>query len=231
MMRITSLPLNLRSNAEATSTKTVPAEDTPSNASKWLKPVNGPATYVSLLAGEPYQPPAMSTSNLGLPSIPDRSKGKEITLTPDTLRYLAKVVAQLSTKTQEAHLAYRAAALRVSLQQQELVRISLKAKEMEGIIDRLQAASNAKLEERVASIQAEQKKMITRFDKLLQALMQKSCPELSEHETKWFEELKRMKQEVHGVGRYDEESLTSRTQLVRYIPLYPICQLIYIASP
>ncbi|PPQ66758.1 hypothetical protein CVT24_008715 [Panaeolus cyanescens] len=212
-MRITSLPLILRSNTESAPAKAV-IEDTPSNSSKWLKPVDGPAAYVSILAGEPYAPPTLSTSKLDLPPIPDGTKGKEITLTPITFRYLAKTVATLSTKAQEAHLAYRAAALRVSLQQQELVRISLKAKEMESAIDRIRTASSTKLGDRITNIQAEQKRIIARFDKLLQALMQKSCPELSEHETRWFDELKRIRQEVHGVGRYDEESLTSRTRLL-----------------
>jgi nucleoporin NUP82 len=45
--------------------------------------------------------------------------------------------------------------------------------------------------------------------------MRRASPELSENETKWFEELKRMKVEVFGSGRYDEESMRSRVKLVR----------------
>lgn len=49
---------------------------------------------------------------------------------------------------------------------------------------------------------------------MLQSLMEKASPDLSEHETKWFEELKRMKEDIIGAGRYDEGSLVARTRLL-----------------
>ena len=50
--------------------------------------------------------------------------------------------------------------------------------------------------------------------RLLEALIKKASPDLNEHETRWFEELKRMKAQVMGVGRYDAESLKMRTRKV-----------------
>jgi nucleoporin NUP82 len=49
---------------------------------------------------------------------------------------------------------------------------------------------------------------------MLRGLMDKASPELSEYETRWFEELKRMKGEIGGAGRYDEGSLVARTRMV-----------------
>jgi nucleoporin NUP82 len=74
----------------------------------------------------------------------------------------------------------------------------------------MRTASEARWER----IQAEQKVLLRRLDRMLQGLMEKASPELSEHETKWFEELKRMKEEISGSGRYDEGSLVARTRLV-----------------
>ncbi|TFY82602.1 hypothetical protein EWM64_g1412 [Hericium alpestre] len=54
-----------------------------------------------------------------------------------------------------------------------------------------------------------------------EVLTKKANPELSEHETKWFDELKRIKQEALGAGRYDETSLTARTRLREYSRLMP----------
>jgi hypothetical protein len=55
--------------------------------------------------------------------------------------------------------------------------------------------------------------LLSRLDRTLQGLMRKASPELSENESRWFEELKRMKNEVLGAGRYDEESLRARAKL------------------
>jgi nucleoporin NUP82 len=51
----------------------------------------------------------------------------------------------------------------------------------------------------------------------VEGIYEKVAPELSEQETKWFEELKRMKAEVLGQGKYDEQSLRARTKLVSTI--------------
>jgi len=44
--------------------------------------------------------------------------------------------------------------------------------------------------------------------------MDRASPELSEYETKWFAELKRMQGEVVGAGKYDEGSLLARTRML-----------------
>jgi nucleoporin NUP82 len=136
-------------------------------------------------------------------------------LTPDTLRYIGTTVAEISSQIHEIQLGYRAAETRAMLQRQELARVSAKCREMQAIVERLKGPGRVASEARWERIQNEQKALLRRQDRMLQALMEKASPKLSEHETKWFEELKRMKEEISGAGRYDEGSLVSRTHMVR----------------
>lgn len=111
-------------------------------------------------------------------------------------------------------LAYNAAMARLTLQKSELARLIAKCRDMEFLVERLKGSSKKATEERIAKVQEEQKRLLGRYDRLLQALMEKASPELSEYETKWFEELKRMKQEILGSGKYDEDSLVMRIKAV-----------------
>jgi nucleoporin NUP82 len=83
---------------------------------------------------------------------------------------------------------------------------------VEGLTGQRQTAFQAKLRR----IQERQSNLLARFDRILQVMIAKASPELSEHETKWFEELRRMKEEVNGAGRWDEGSLVARTKMVRF---------------
>jgi len=217
-MRITSFPLNLRS--EPFPPKVVNDSATSQSGSKnaWLIPVDDIPTYVSLLGTEVYRPPAIVTSSSGLPSQPKLSApgSKEFLLTPDTLRFIGTTVGQITTQIRELEIAYQEAIARVKIQNQELQRQSAKCKDMEKVVERLKGPGRVTDEGRLSEIQDEQKNLLARLDRLLQALMKKASPELSEHEKKWFEELKRMKVDVLGSGKYDEDSLVARTRLVRF---------------
>jgi len=120
-------------------------------------------------------------------------------------------------------MAVNAADERVMLQQEELMRMSNKCREMQTIIEQLKGSGRTTSEARFKKTQTEQKTLLGRLDRLLQSLMERASPELSEHETKWFEELKRMKGEIIGVGKYDEGSLLARTRLLEreYVRLTP----------
>lgn len=218
-MRITSFALNLRSESLSP-----PSDDTSDEVSgpktKWLIPLEGPPAYISLLGTEPYKPASVLSRPSGLPSnprlslppsSPSGSKKAEFMLTPDTLRYLAATVAEFSSQISEIQLAYRAALTRTVLQRSELARLSGKCREIETIVGDLKGPKRVA---RFENIQNEQQILLGRLDRMLQGLMEKASPELSEHETKWFEELKRMKDEITGVGKYDEVSLVSRIRLV-----------------
>jgi len=92
---------------------------------------------------------------------------------------------------------------------------------MQAAVERLKGPGRAASEARWEKIRNEQKDLLRRLDRMLQGLMEKASPELSEHETKWFEELKRMKDEISGSGRYDEGSLVARTRLVCLLVFRP----------
>ncbi|KAF8165176.1 hypothetical protein B0H34DRAFT_648691 [Crassisporium funariophilum] len=237
-MRATAFPLNVRSPSTRPESKRMPTGDGESSSaqeaekSKWLIPVEGPPTYVSLLGNEPYQPPPINGRSSGLPTNPKLtlppfpSGSKEFMLTPDTLRFLGTTHAQISSQAHEVQMGYMAGSRRLALQQQEITRLSSKCKEIESLVEKIKGPMQADNDARVARAQEEQKRLLARLDRMLQEMMERASPELSEHETKWFEELKRMKGDIVGSGRYDEGSLKSRTRMLEreYARLLPLLQ-------
>ncbi|KAJ7499068.1 hypothetical protein FB451DRAFT_1334620 [Mycena latifolia] len=226
-MRITTFPLNLRSETPSRPKpqSTLPLKDETKSVSKWLTPCDGPPAYVSLLGNAPYAPPECLTRassglpvnpRLSLPPSPAKagSGSGEFMLTPDVLRYLGTTVGVLSAQMQTVLLAYRAADARAALQLGELARLSQKCGEMETSISVLRGARRAKTEERFTRVREEQRALHGRLERMLRGLMDRASPELSEYETKWFGELKRMQGEIQGAGKYDEGSLIARTRML-----------------
>lgn len=224
-MRFTSFPLNLRSESPGSQPNLLSAPDKDGDQAKikrkWLM-AEGPSGYVSLLETDPYKPPPALSRSSGLPSnprlsLPPSSFGPmnpDFKLTPDTLRYIGTIVAEITSQIQEIQLAYWAAENRTMLQRQELAKVSAKCREMQAVVERLKGPARVAGEARWERIQNEQKVLLRRLDRMLQGLMEKASPELSENETKWFEELKRMSEEISGSGKYDEGSLVARTRLL-----------------
>ncbi|PFH52525.1 hypothetical protein AMATHDRAFT_139457 [Amanita thiersii Skay4041] len=216
-MRILSFPLSLQDDDARHRQEHVPSEEINQDPEvSFFVPLEGPAEYISLLGDEPYKPPDIFARPTGLPSNPrlvlPPSASNEMKLTPDTLRYLGTTVANLTSQIHEIQLAFQSTEARVVLQQQELQRQVEKCREMNLKVRRLRGETLIQVEQRMDTIQERQKMLLGRLDRTLQALMEKACPELSEHEMKWFEELKRMKEDISGSGRYDEGSLAARTK-------------------
>lgn len=168
--------------------------------------------YISLLR-EPFAPDAIFTRPLG-PRLALPQSSQEFQLTPDTLRFLATHFEELMSHVKEVQIAYNATNRRSSLQQQEFMRQQNKVLEIVQLSEQLKTSRRTQVQEKVERIQNKQKELLNRMEKILREFMKTASPELSEHETKWFEELKRMKQEVVGSTRYDAESLEHRTSLV-----------------
>jgi nucleoporin NUP82 len=59
-------------------------------------------------------------------------------------------------------------------------------------------------------VREEQRALHGRLERMLRGLMDRASPDLSEYETKWFGDLKRMQNEIVGARRYDEGSLAAR---------------------
>lgn len=199
------------------------AQDVPAIEDKepgrFLTPADGPPAHISLLTEEPFTPPAILSRRSGLPSNPRLAIGssgtkEEFKLTPDSLRYLGKVVTDLANQMHEVLLANHAVSLRSDLQKSEFQHQQGRCGEMMAMMEQLKGPRYANLTERVQRIRDSQKALSARQDRILQNLVQQASPELSEHEKKWFDELKRMKEEVAGAGRYDEGSLAARARLV-----------------
>jgi nucleoporin NUP82 len=225
-MRISVFPLTLRSetvhDSNVETKPTIPAEATSPEKSKWLTPVEGlPPPFVSPLSRDPFEIPPILSGN-SLPSVPRHSlpapvATKEIVLTPDVLVYLLRATEHLSSQVRDINLAYSAVKFRNQLQESEM---DLHVK-IAGILnqkyEKLKGERKSSMDARIGRMHATQEQLLVRLNQLLAALMKEASPELSEHEVKWFEELKRMKLELLGSGRYDADSLVAKTKQVSYL--------------
>ncbi|KAI0952617.1 hypothetical protein AcV7_008361 [Taiwanofungus camphoratus] len=217
VMRMTVLPLNLRPDSPYSVTSDLPSISEKSPPPKSPATPDEPPAYVSLLGSESYVPPPIfsrpsSNPRLSLP--PSSDLKSEFMLTPDTLRFLGTAVERFESQIHEVQLARRAAEARAELQEQEFARQRAKCQEMFDMMSRSKGLRRVATKEKVIKLQHTQKMLMTRLDRVLQSLMEKASPELSDHETKWFEELRRMKEEVVGSSKYDNRSLAARTKLV-----------------
>lgn len=214
---MTVLPLNLRPDSPYSVTSDLPSISEKSPPPKSPATPDEPPAYVSLLGSESYVPPPIfsrpsSNPRLSLP--PSSDLKSEFMLTPDTLRFLGTAVERFESQIHEVQLARRAAEARAELQEQEFARQRAKCQEMFDMMSRSKGLRRVATKEKVIKLQHTQKMLMTRLDRVLQSLMEKASPELSDHETKWFEELRRMKEEVVGSSKYDNRSLAARTKLV-----------------
>ncbi|THH33582.1 hypothetical protein EUX98_g536 [Antrodiella citrinella] len=214
-MRLIVFPLSLHSDPPPI----IPQESLRKSTSSVARPQAEsqdppePPLYISLLEKEPFVPDTILTRPLGARLALPQS-GQEFQLTPDTLRFLATRFGIFMDQSKELHLAFHTTNLRATMQHQEFRRQVAKGHEIVQLADELSSLRQAQTVEKIQRIQDTQKDLLDRMEKILRVLMKTASPELSEHETKWFEELKRMKLEVKGANRYDE-SLENRTNTLR----------------
>ena len=184
-----------------------------------------PPAYVSLLEKDPWKIPDAIARPTGLPSnprlsLPSGASGKEIVLTPDTLRFFGTTVARLGAQIDDTELAQRAAERRVEQQEKEFQRQREACAKMLATVRTLNTARQTKARAQLARVQETQSNLLARCDAMLQKLTTKASPALSESEVKWFEELRRMKGDVVGVGKYDDRSLNAKAKTVSVIFFY-----------
>ncbi|KAJ3808781.1 hypothetical protein F5876DRAFT_45305 [Lentinula aff. lateritia] len=225
-MRITSFSLNPR--PESPLPKSPAENNLVQSTNRHLELLGDTPPYTSLLGTEPWMPPSILSRNTGLPfnprlSLPKDASQREFMLTPDTLRYLATVVTRYSDQVREVELAQHGAEGRAALQIQEVIRQTTKCRELLAIVERIKESRREASQDRIQKVQQGQKILLKRLDRMLQVMMEKASPELSEHETKWFDELKRLKEAVIGADRYDESSLSTRIRTLEreYARLMP----------
>lgn len=205
-------------------------ENTGDSADTYAGADDGPPPYISLLTPQPFTVPPALDKRIGLPSTPRLSLPPapafassttpgDFALTADTLRYLATTVKTVSDEIARVTIAQRDAATRSVVQQQEFTRMRSTCAMLVDRIAKLEAGTGAARDEplqaKLERLVEAQGALMKRLDGVLGSLARRASPELSESETRWFEELGRMKEEVVGAGRYDERSLVARTKLVR----------------
>ncbi|TIA94721.1 hypothetical protein E3P96_04044 [Wallemia ichthyophaga] len=125
-----------------------------------------------------------------------------IAITPQTLRYLGGVVSNVRRHTHALTASANSVQDRLSLQLRE------SARQIDRLAHVAQVATNPSNQAgvgsgkggRVHAVSLDQLALLARMDRLLQRLMDRHQPTLSVHETKWFEELARIRDEVGGSG-------------------------------
>ncbi|KAI0303864.1 hypothetical protein BC826DRAFT_980012 [Russula brevipes] len=153
----------------------------------------------------------------GLPTTPRLAtpESKEFRITPDTLRFFASKADEMIAHTHGVESAFRHASARIELQQEELQRQVTKVDDVRARLGELRGPRQEGIEGRVRAIQAGQQRLLARLDRVLGELTKRANPTLSDHETKWFGELGRMREQVLGAGKYDEASLRARMQSLK----------------
>lgn len=213
-MRTVVLPLTLESESavrEELSSSTSAAKELGSST---RPSADGPPLYVPLIT-EPFPESAFARPN-GLPAnpklaTPSPSGANANALTPESLRYLGSKAERFRAQISDVMVTVGTMSARMQLQQQEFRRQQDKAREALDRIKNLRNDRQAATKARLEQVRDSQKALMSRVDRILKAMMHNASPELSEHERKWFEELRRMRDEVVGRGRYDQDSLTART--------------------
>jgi len=172
-------------------------------------------SLVSLLVKEPYHTPALisgsSFETLRKLALSSSASNRELQITSEVLREFATIVHRFQSHIRDIYLCIHKLQERLMLQDGEFQRQQNKYMEIVALAERLKGEEHSKLQRRFEQAINEQKRLLKRSDKVLQELMDNSSPVLTEHEKRWFAELKRMKDEVVGVSSYDSGSLTART--------------------
>lgn len=167
---------------------------------------------------EAYTPPLTVVDPLGLPSNARRlpPQGPSLMLTPETMRYLAEVVTQLKTRIGHLRNAYEEADTRSDRHKEVFAQ---QQKRAQNLLDRLKHLQSNRLSTslgKLRQLQEQQKALQQHADQVLRLVKQNASPGLSEHETRWFRELKQMEAELNGGLTYDTNSLLSRASVVRF---------------
>ena len=159
--------------------------------------------YQSLITRPLYKPQLASRSIL--PVIPASLAKQKIQITSESLRMLGKVAVQLREDMEQLHRATIAMHRRLELQVGEVDR---QRKKCSQLTDKLDSVAVAKgVEDRLVVVKERQAELVKRSTKLLSDLMKETAPKLTAAEVRYFQELKRVRDRLHGskglVGRAD----------------------------
>lgn len=183
-----------------------------------------PPAYLSLLDTS-FVVPALLDRRSGVSAVPrlaikTPSTGKaQLTITPDSLRFIGKTVETLRHEIRDLVAAADSVQNRLELQMKELSRQLGKLRDLSSLSNNLRksiststaaalGAGGEPLAQRLQRVSTRQAALLARTDHLLQQLINAHQPLLSTYETKWFDELGRLEREVLG----NERGLVQRVE-------------------
>ncbi|KZW04291.1 hypothetical protein EXIGLDRAFT_758582 [Exidia glandulosa HHB12029] len=164
--------------------------------------------FVSALEQQYTVPQVLARPRPTLPNPP--AGAKELQVNPETLRLLVSAVEKIRAEIAQIRSAMGEVMVRVQLQRHEQKRQVVRTAELAATIGKLKSAGTDAQRRRLDEALERQRQLVGRLDRVVQMLMDAACPVLSEHETAWFEELKRHKRNV--LDGDSGLSYTSRTE-------------------
>lgn len=160
--------------------------------------------YVSLLSRPPFEPAApldQPAHSLGGPRFtlpPNLNNKNDFEVTPASLRFLGQTVTTLRTNIRDLVQAGNGVQSRLETQCRELARQLDRIASLRRQISESGQAVDAGVVERMSQAEMAQKKLLERWDRILQRLMDAHEPVLSAYEQDWIKELDEMQSSVAG---------------------------------
>jgi nucleoporin NUP82 len=183
--------------------------------------VNQAPGYIPLLTPPPFVPPPPLDAQKGLAKNarialpPDIARGKELEITPDTLRFLGQTVQSHRGEIRDMVKAANVVQGRLELQLKELSRELGKLSEIERNVEADKKNVEGGLAMRLERAREKQKELLSRLDRVLQRLMDSHQPVLSTYEKQWFEELGRLEVRISKDKAGSGKTLQARLDQVR----------------
>ncbi|RUS24922.1 hypothetical protein BC938DRAFT_472900, partial [Jimgerdemannia flammicorona] len=198
--RFVGLELSLRTPSHITSTGLSTALLNPDGE------LDVDSCYTSLLPLPSFKPPDALEKFHGLPrqprivmQLPLDQRTKSLAINEESLRFLAKTVETFREEIRVVLGAGTEIRQRLDLQRKEQQR---QLEKLASLSEKLTNSLGPQLEERVqtrlADLLQKQQGLLMKADTVLQILMEKHEPELSEFEERYFNELNKLKMTVSG---------------------------------
>ncbi|CCJ29972.1 unnamed protein product [Pneumocystis jirovecii] len=134
-------------------------------------------------------------------TVPSEFRNKFVA-SQESLRFLGKIALETRKNSEKLHNLIVSMYRRLELQGQEFTRQLEKLYTLKDKIDIITSKTSS---ERLKNAIDNQKILQKRADQILQKLVKSHSPTLSDHEKKWFNELKRIKMKTYGNKGFNEK--------------------------
>ncbi|MBW0479075.1 hypothetical protein O181_018790 [Austropuccinia psidii MF-1] len=191
-----------------------PSSTQNSNQASQLNPSNNHSSYIALIGHQPWKIPPLLTQKPSQIIIPKLKQPPNLSaINSTTIKYLVDLTTAIDHHIRKV----------IESINEGQDRLKLQFKEYERQIHHLYQAHDQLLNQngksqnsfenqliRIRRVEETQNKLLQRADLLLQKLTDDNNQSLSKEEIKWFEELKRMKSEIHDQQNGNQKSLLNQ---------------------